>query len=61
MHSTLNFEQADPRPVLGSQGSEKLESDERTVREELARLQERGGAPDAASVSLDPQITAFRR
>jgi hypothetical protein len=62
MHSTLNFEQADPRPVLGSQGNEKLASDERTVREELARLQERqsSGAHDAPSVSLDPQITAFR-
>jgi hypothetical protein len=62
MHSTLNFEQADPRPVLGSQGNEKLASDERTVREELARLQERQSsvAHDAASVSLDPQVTAFR-
>src|SRR5215831_1764837 len=64
--ATPNFEQADPRPVLGPQQDEKLASDEQTVRDELARAHERfssashGAAPDSLNPSLDPEITAFR-
>jgi hypothetical protein len=62
MHSDPNFEQTDPRPILGSQDKERLASDEQTVREELARLQERQSSitHDVAAAALDPQITAFR-
>jgi hypothetical protein len=66
MHSTPNFEQADPRPVLGPQQNERLASDEQTVREELARASGRlssashGAGPDSLGPSLDPEITSFR-
>jgi hypothetical protein len=64
MHSTPNFEQADPRPVLGPQHDDKLTSDEQIVREELARASERlsshGAGAESLGPSLDPEITAFR-
>jgi hypothetical protein len=62
MNSTPNSEQADPSVISLAPGDERVVSDEQSVRDALARLHERPSnvAPDAATVSLDPQVTSFR-
>jgi hypothetical protein len=62
MHSTPNSEQIDPSVISIAPGDERVVSDEQTIRDALARVHERpsNAAPEAAAISLDPQVTSFR-